>query len=509
MNAALLATESLEKYGDYLAYHFEGRDYYTRGQLHFAAQLARFLHDRGVRPDDPVVLLMPNCPETLAGFHAVWRLGAIITPITPQLGPREIAYVLKHSEAKAVITVPELVDRVKAAWPEAPALKHLLVFGPSDTPGAQNILPEPLQAHGVEKFVPRDKSDVAFLLYTSGTTGNPKGVLLTHGNVIANHRAVASTGRLKERSWTVLTLPLSHSYGVMIMNVCYVSGCSAVVLPKFDPAGILSAVEKFRVTRFAMVPTMLVRLVNFPDVEKFDVSSLEIVHSGAAPLPNEIRVRFEERFRCRVFDNYGQSESSPSLSGYHESERIRPGSVGHALPGITIEIQDPKGQPLPPFEPGEICARGPNIMKGYLKNDEATREALRGGWLHTGDVGYLDNEGYLFITDRMKDIIIKGAENISPREIEEALYEHPAVDEVAVIGVPDSEYGETICAVVSAKANQSLTQDDLTAHLNSRITKFKTPSHYIFREALPKNANGKLDRKMLRAELKQFFAPAG
>lgn len=501
MNAAQLAQESLEKFGDYVAFHYQGRD--TTNVEHWAlsGRLATVLKDRGVGLGTPVLVTMPNCPDVLACFQAVWRLGAVITPITPQWGERELSYVIGHSESPVIITSPELAPKVAAAAKGVPGPRRVFVLGETDAPGAVNILPDVERAGEIRSIADRSTDDLAFLLYTSGTTGRPKGVMLTHGNIISNHKAVAAFGRLEERSSTLLVLPLSHSFGVLMMDLCYIFGASASIHARFDPAEILEAVERYRVTRFSAVPTMLVRLIHFPDREKYDTSGLEIVSSGGAILPNEVRVAFEKLYRCKVLDGYGMSECSPTATSYPAWETIRPGSTGRPVPGVTVSIQDPEGNLLPPGERGEICIKGPNVMKGYLKDEDATRKALRGGWLHSGDIGYMDQDGYVYITDRIKDLIIKGGENISPREIEEALYEHPAVAEATVLGVPDPTYGENIVAVVACKDGRVVAEAELIAHAAHYVTRFKLPARIIFRDVLPKNANGKIDRKSLREEL--------
>ncbi len=333
--------------------------------------------------------------------------------------------------------------------------------------------------------------------------------MLSHKSILVNHRAVASMGRLKERSQTVLMLPLSHSFGVLMMNVCYLTGCTATILPRFDPRQVLETIHTRRVTRFPAVPTMLVHLINFADRGKYDTSCLESVNSGGAILSNEVRVQFERLYNCKVLDGYGLSECSPTASAYFFHETTRPGSIGRPIPGVEITIQDAEARELPTGEAGEICIRGPNVMQGYWKNPEATRETLRGGWLHSGDVGYFDADGYLYLTDRIKDLIIKGGENISPREIEDALYTHPAVAENVVVGVPDPVYGENIVAVVAFKPGQSATEDELRQHAAAQVTKFKLPARWVFADVLPRTPNNKIDRKNLRQELKDLMtAPA-
>ncbi len=503
MNAAQLATESIEKYGEYTAFHFEGRSWSNLEHAAYSGRVAAVLRDAGVVPGDVVLVVMPNCPEVLACFQAAWKLGAVIAPITPQLSENEIAYVLGHSEAKVAIAAPETVARTVAAAGRIANPPRILVIGASPESSAPDISANIAGAAPIATVAERSGDDLAFLLYTSGTTGHPKGVMLTHDNIVTNHRAVASFGRLKERSSTLLVLPMSHSFGVLIMNLCHIFGATASVHRKFEPVEVLEAIERYKVTRFSAVPTMLVRLINCPDRTRFDLSSLEIVNSGASILPNEVRVEFERLYHCKVLDGYGLSECAPTACSYPASETIRPGAVGKPIPGVQVVIQNEAGEILPAGEVGEICIKGPNVMKGYLKDEAATLDALRGGWLHSGDVGYADADGYVYLTDRMKDLIIKGGENISPREIEEALYQHPAVAEAAVVGVPDATYGESIVAAVALKPGGTATEPEMIAHAAKFVTKFKLPSRVIFVESLPKNANGKIDRKVIRADVKK------
>lgn len=500
MNAAELARESIAKYGEYTAFQYEGREWSNIEHAAYSARLAAVLREGGVGPGDRVPVVMPNCPEVLACFQAIWKLGAVIVPTTPQLGPKELGYVLDHADAKCAITTPGLAAKLDEAAGLAPGCEQVLTLGASDVAACTDIAPDVDAASSFDDIVDRADDDLAFLLYTSGTTGHPKGVMLSHRNIVTNHRAVAEFGRLKERSQTILVLPLSHSFGVLMMNLCYIFGCSAAVIPKFDAELIVRAIDRYRVTRFSVVPTMLVHLVNLPNRADYDTSCLEIVNTGGAILPNEVRVQFEKAYDCRVLDGYGLSECAPTATSYPSWEHIRPGSIGKPIPGVSVTIQDPDGNALAAGQSGEICIQGPNVMSGYWKNEEASREALRGGWLHSGDVGHIDEDGYVYLTDRIKDLIIKGGENISPREIEDAFYDHAAVAEICVFSVPDDTYGENIVAAVALNPSASATAEELLAHAAQSITKFKLPCRIEFRDTLPRNPNGKIDRKQLRAE---------
>ncbi len=503
MNVAELARDSINKFGQYDAFQFGDRHWSNIEHDAYASRLATVLRDHGVKVGDRVPVVMSNCPEVLTCFQAIWKIGAVIAPTTPQLGVRELAYVFEHSDAKIVITQPALADKISEAADLAPLCKQVYTIGSCEQEGVTDLAPEIEFADAFPDIVSCQPDDMAFLLYTSGTTGHPKGVMLSHNNIISNHLAVAEFKRLKERSQTILMLPLSHSFGVLMMNLCSIFGAPAAIMSSFDPVEVLRLIQKYKVTRFSMVPTMLVRLCNTPEREEFDTSCLEIVNSGGAILPNEVRVQFEELFDCKVLDGYGLSETAPTATSYPSSERIRPGSIGKPIPGVTVTILDESGAEVPRNTPGEICIDGPNIMTGYWKNPEATKEALRGDVLHSGDIGYMDDDGYLFLTDRMKDLIIKGGENISPREIEDGFYNHPAVEEVTVVGIPDSTYGENIVAVMSLKAGHSPTKAELLEHVAQHITKFKIPKQIQFRDELPRNPNGKIDRKRIRAELSE------
>src|SRR5262245_48419715 len=360
MNAAELARESLEKYGDYPAFWLGDRLWSSREHADYGARLATVLCDAGVQRGDRVPVIMPNCPEVLAAFQAAWKLGAAIVPVTPQWGAKEVGHVLEHSDAKLVVTSPELAGRMIEAQHTAPRCTQVLVLGKTDVPAARDLTADIVAAAPKEGMADCGEEDLAFLLYTSGTTGHPKGVMLSHENIVVNHRTVASMGRLKERSQTVLMLPLSHSFGVLMMNVCYLTGCTATILPKFDAKQVLETIQARRVTRFPAVPTMLVHLINFTERANYDTSTLESVNSGAAILPNEVRMQFEAMYKCKVLDGYGLSECAPTASGYFQQEIVRPGSIGRSLPGVKISIQDTEGRELPTGQAGEICIQGPN-----------------------------------------------------------------------------------------------------------------------------------------------------
>jgi long-chain acyl-CoA synthetase len=499
MNVARLLLDCVARHDEYPAIYYEGEVLTNVEHLRRAERLATALKSFGVQPGDRVLVMMPNSPDVTAAFHAVWRIGAVIVPVQPQLLASEVRYIIASSGAQVILSCPNLVHRLNEATAGLPGVRHILTIGPVDR--AEDIEPRLNAAEPIRTVHECTDDTLALLLYTSGTTGNPKGVMLTHGNLRTNALAVAAWYRPAPLTMTLHVLPLSHSFGMLCMNVEAAHGLKSVILQRFDLAQVFQAIQEFRARRFSAVPTMLIAMCHFPDRAKYDCSSLEHVSSGGSALPEEVRLEFERLFGCPVRSGYGLSEAAPTVSCYEDGEPARPGSSGRPIPGVEVRIVDHDDKSLPTGETGEICCRGPNVMAGYWNDPEATRAVLRDGWLHTGDVGRLDADGYLYITDRLKDIIIKGAENISPRQIEEALHTHPAVAEVAVVGLPDPALGEEVCAVVVLRAGQSATEAELRDHAAKFVNKFRVPAKVAFRSELPKNGVGKVLKRELRREL--------
>jgi len=505
-NLARLELENLDRFGVYPRLHFEGRTYTNLEEFHLAGSLARLLDEQGVAPGHRVLAMMPNSPELTALFPAIWMLGASIIPVIPQWTPAEVAQILVNSEASLLLTVPQLAKGLQQAAAIARIPCPLLTFGDSQLPGVLNIAPLLATLPPIESPANRSPNDLAILLYTSGTTGTPKGVILTHGNFAAALDSAFRQNPELGPGPMLHSLPLTHVYGVLMQNLANGWGISSVLLPRFDPTRVLDAIERHRIQYMPVVPTMLVYLLNHPERRRFDLSSLTRITSGGAALPERLRVDFEQALGCRIQQGYGLSESASVATAYQLEQPYRPGSVGQAAPGVDIRIVDDQDQPLPPRSIGEVCLSGPNISGGYWRDSQASRLALRNGWLHTGDVGFLDEERYLFITDRKKDLIIKGGENVSPREIEEALFLHPAVAEAAVVGLPDVVYGEEICAVVQLKPGANATGDEIRQHVARYVTRFKVPARVVFQAELPKNSNAKILKRALR---EQLIAKAG
>jgi len=501
MNAIQLVTDNLEEFGEYTLLHFEGESF-TNVEINDRAQrMATVLADHGVGAGDHVIVMMPNSPDVGCAFQAIWRLGAVIMPITPMLGPNEVRYLLEDSEAAVAITLPMLAPLLGQASGGIGTFRHLLVIGESDAAEAENIAPLIVAAAPTSEIVDRADDDLAVLLYTSGTTGPSKGVMLTHSNILANARSVKRLNSdVDPQSVGLGVLPLSHSFGILMMNLGLMYGSSSVIMPTFELEKVFQAIERYRVSAVPLVPTMMTYMLNYPDRDAYDTSSLEEVISGGAALPEEVRLEMERVFDCRVKDGFGMSECTTSVCGYHNDDVHRPGSVGKAIPDVELRIVDADDNPLPAGAEGEICIRGPNIMKGYWKKEEETRRALRNGWMHSGDLGRLDDDDYLFITGRIKDLIIKGGENISANELEDVIHKHPGVADVAVVGVPDAKYGEDIWALVVPRHDQTVTEDEIKEHTGHHITKFKIPARVLFRDNLPKTHSGKIRKNELRKE---------
>jgi long-chain acyl-CoA synthetase len=491
MNLAVLGEENVARFGEYVALHFEGRDIMNVEQQRMAARVANALRRLGVGVGDRVVVLLPNCPEVTQAYGGILRLGAVIVPVVFLLSADEVRHILTDSEAKVVITSGELVSKVEG-WPV-----HVVLVGG----GAGGLAWDELLARESDDcpITPREEHDLAVILYTAGTTGRPKGVALSHGNLASNARAAASLYELDRHAWALAVLPLSHSYGLTVMNAGNILGTKAVLLRWFTPDRVLETIERFRVQSMAGVPTMYVYLLNYPEAHRFDTSSMRSWGSGAAPLPLEIVEPFEKKFGGRLMEGYGLTEASPVVSAHRLSGVRKLGSVGQPIPGVQVAILDDADRALRAGDVGEVCVRGPNVMLGYYRLPDETAKTLRNGWLHTGDVGRLDDDGFLYIVERKKDLIIRGGFNIYPREVEEVLYAHPKVAEAAVIGMRDALMGEDVLAFVALKPGATEDADDIVAFCQARLAKFKCPKQVKFVTALPKSPIGKILRKELRA----------
>ena len=501
MNLAELAEKKIREFGEYVTLIFDDREY-TNVQMHERSKkLAGGLKRLGVRPGDRVMVLMPNCPEVLMSYPAIWRIGAVIVPVLFLLEAHAVSHIAGDCEAVAMITSPEFLYKVQDARQSVPSLRHVIIIGSEDDPDAISFDRLVSESKPETSIHPADDDDTAVLLYTSGTTGRPKGVMLSHKNLHANAINGKNTMAEAERGEVSLsTLPLSHSYGLGLLVAGYVSERQgrAVLLRWFDLEEVFRSIEKYRVAGMAGVPTMFLYMLHYPDADKYDTSSVEYWLVGAAPMPQEKLVEFEKKFGGEMYVAYGLTEASPGVAAQRESIPRKPGSVGTAMVGVEVKIFDENDHELPPGTVGEIVARGGNVMKGYYKMPDETEQTLRGDWLHTGDMGYLDEDGHLYIVERKKDLIIRGGFNIYPKDIEEVLYEHPAIAEAAVVGAQDELMGEEVVAFVTLKPNCRTTAEELINHCRSNLAKYKCPRKIEFLDAMPKNPIGKIRKKELR-----------
>jgi long-chain acyl-CoA synthetase len=483
----------------------------------WANQVANALAVSGIGRGDHVALLCPNLPYFPAIYFGILKTGATVVPLNVLLKPREIAYHLRDSDAKAFFCfqgTPELPmgEAARAAVAVVPSCKTLIILPspllPAETDPDTIAFPKFI-AGQPSTFQTFDTAadDTAIILYTSGTTGQPKGAELTHLNMVVNGMVSAElcAGSADEngRHATAVTLPLFHATAQTAQMLAFLHlGGTLVLLPRFEPQALLAAMTAEHVTHWVGVPTMYWTLLKHAKEQNVDVSrvasTLRLAVSGGAPMPVELMAEFERTFGVRIIEGYGLSETAPVASFNHLDRPSKPGTVGQPLFAVEIMVVDDKDEPVDTGQPGEVVIRGHNVMKGYYKRPDATAEALRNGWFHTGDIGILDDEGYLRIVDRKKDMILRGGFNVYPRELEEVMLTHPDVSLVAVVGVPDERLGEEVKAFVVKKPGSGISEDDLREWCKEQFAAYKYPRLIEFRSELPTSATGKILKRELR-----------
>jgi len=477
----------------------DGRRFTYREFLEAVNRAANLLDGLGVRRGDAVSLLLPNGAEYVVAYFACFSLGALAGPVNSLLKPEEMAYVVGNSEAKALLYDTQFAAHAAELRSQVASLGAAVVFD-DEAAATAGLSPRP----GAWAGAALEREDEAIIIYTSGTTGKPKGCLLTHGNLLANARQIVEWLGFTEEDRLLTVMPLFHMNAVTVTTASALyAGGSTVVSPRFSASRFWQIISDYGVTSFGSVATMLsMLLANYPRgvPEGFNTDSLRFAMCGSAPVPAEVMRRFEETFGLLVVEGYGLSESTCRSTFNPPDRRRRPGSCGLAI-GNEMKVVDEDDRDLPDGEAGEIVMRGENVFKGYFRNEEATRRAFRGGWFHTGDVGYRDADGFFYIIDRKSDMIIRGGENIYPREIDELLYRHPAVAEAAVVGVPDELYGEEVAAFVTLKEGREADESALLAYCREHLAEFKCPKRVIFPGALPKGPTG----KVLKRELSRIY----
>ncbi len=451
-----------------------------------SARLASLLRERGIAPGDRVGVMLPNVPDFPVAYYGVLRAGGIVVPMNVLLKRREIAFYLEDSGAKLLLTWHGFAEQARMGTADAGA--ELIEVEPAAFAATLAVLEPTAGLAGTAA------EDIAVLLYTSGTTGKPKGAELTHANLSRNAEISSrTTCEVGEGDVVLGALPLFHSFGQTVaMNASLRVGACLTLVPKFDPADALETIRRDRVTHFYGVPTMFGALLHHPERERYDTSSLRTCITGGASMPVEVLRGFEDAFGAKVMEGYGLSETSPVACSNHPDRERKAGSIGTPIEGVEMLLVDEEDRPVEQGEVGEIVIRGHNVMKGYWQRPEATEEAMRGGWFHSGDMARTDEDGYFYIVDRKKDLIIRGGYNVYPREVEEVLYEHPKIREAAVVGVPHDEWGEEIGAAVVLHEGQEMAPEEVSSYVKERIAAYKYPRAVWFLDELPKGPTGKI-----------------
>ncbi len=527
-----LLDDAAAKHGSRPCTNFLGKVLTYREIARMVDRAATGLQKLGVKKGTKVGLFMPNCPTFIVYYFATLKAGGTVVNYNPLYTLEELTFQVKDSETELMVTLDLklLFDKVEGLM-KAGTLKRAIVASfPALLPGAKSVLfklfkgkelahptKSPVAANVIadaevmknngkyQKQAIDPVNDVAVLQYTGGTTGTPKGAMLTHANVHVNCQQAAAwaPNLVPGQERTLAALPFFHVFAMTaVMNFALAQGAELVIMPRFVLDDAMALITKTKATVMPGVPTMFIAMLNHPKLASFDLSSLKFCLSGGAPLPVEVKERFERLTGCKVVEAYGLSEASPGVTSNPIDGPVKEGSIGQPLPGTIVSLRD-LGDPTKEVvlgEKGEICIKGPQVMKGYWKRPEETANQMVGDYLRTGDVGIMDEDGFIFIVDRIKDLIICSGYNVYPRRIEEAIYEHPAVEEVTVIGIQDEYRGEAPKAFIKLKAGASATADDIKKHLEPKISKIEMPAEIEFRDALPKTMIGKLSKKELKAE---------
>ena len=504
-NLARQAELALDRHGDYNSLFYQGAWHSSASMADRASRLATGLADLGLSPGDRLLVLMANCPEVQITYTAAWRAGAAVTPLIFLVSDDELRNALVDSGAVGLVTTAEFLPKVTAAVAGTPQVRFIVCVDAPDGTDANVHDFADVASAAPGSIVSRSGSDLAALLYTGGTTGRSKGVPLSHAYLNWCGQAVdkeAATSRLTSH---LIPLPLAHAYGLLVLCVSLYREIPGqmYLMRWFDPAGWVALAEEHRIEATALVPSMIAMLLAQP-LESHDLSALTAVASGAAPLPAKVKRQFQSRVpSATIYEGYGCTESATTISA-NPLHRDRPGSVGLPIPGCQVSIQSDSGAMLGPGQDGEICVRSPGVMSGYWNTPDAS-QVLAGGWLHTGDIGHLDEDGYLYVVDRKKALILRGGFNVFPRDIEDVLVSHPAVAQAGVIGRPDDRLGEEIVAFVALTPGSSVTEPDLVAYAKQHLSAAKYPRDVRIVPAVPLTNVGKLDRKKLR----EWLAAAG
>ena len=492
-NLASILTDTAERHGDRTALKLDDTEVSYNALNEGSARFAGLLKSKGFEKGDRVGVMLPNVPYFAIAYYGTLRAGGVVVPMNVLLKGRETAFYLTDPGAKIIVAWHDFLEAAQQGADEAGA--EVIPVKPGEF---EQMLGEAEAAHDVVDVDAEEQT--AVILYTSGTTGKPKGAELTHSNMHQNCTIAADTlGEMSEQDVLLGALPLFHSFGqTCSLNACVYKGGTLSMIPRFDPDKALEIIERDKVTLFQGVPTMFNAMLH--SEKEADVSSLRLCMSGGSAMPEEVMRKFEEKFGAKVLEGYGLSETSPVASFNHPDKPNKPGSIGTPIEGVEMKLIDDEGKEVPEGEIGEIAIRGHNIMKGYYNREDATKESIdEDGWFKSGDMGKKDEDGYFFIVDRKKELIIRGGYNVYPREIEEVLYEHPAIAEAAVIGIPDDNMGEEVGAAIVFKPGEEADVDDIKAFVKDQVANYKYPRQIWVADELPKGPTGKILKREISA----------
>jgi long-chain acyl-CoA synthetase len=508
MNVVYQLSEVVKKYPDRPAYIFMDEET-TYHQLE--AKINKFtdsLLKLGIQKGDHIALILGNTPHFVIGMHSALKLGATVIPVNPLYTSDEIRYILENGDVKAIITLDLFLPQMQQLIQTLPTIQHVILC--ETQPQLSETQHEKMKSftklmmvgENIPYHTELDDEDVAVILYTSGTTGKPKGAMLTHKNIYSNARDVGGYLQYSNEDKVIAALPMFHVFCLTVsLNAPILRGATVIIMPKFSPKEVFRVTNKYKATVFAGVPTMYNFLFQYPEGNAEDLQSLRLCISGGASMPVALLHNFESKFGVVVSEGFGLSEASP-VTCFNPLDRPRkPGSIGKDVLNVTNKIVNELGEEVAVGEVGELIVQGPNVMKGYYKMPEDTKQALRDGWLYTGDLAKQDEDGYFYIVDRKKDMVLVGGYNVYPREVEEVLYNHEDILEAAVIGEPDENYGEIVKCFVVTK-DKSLTEEDVLAYCKQHLAVYKIPSKVEFLDELPKNTTGKILRRALREVVK-------
>ncbi len=491
---ALLADRA-DKLGDKTFLFWEDEEISYAKLYSVARAIASSLCLRGIEKNDKVCVWSYNRPEYAYINFGCAFAGAVLVPINTQFKEKEAEYIIRNSEAKVLVTEPRFMGLVEKIRPYCPGLERVIVFDDS-FPDCERFM----DLYNPEEMVEREieEDDVAGIIYTSGTTGHPKGVVLTHSNYVFNSWELTEAAKMNEDDRFMCILPLFHVNGqVVTLYAPMYAGGSMVLLSRFSPKDFLPKLERYKATAFSGVPTVYAILNNLPDAEDYNLSRLRFCLCGAAPMPVEVFETFERKYHAYILEGYGLSEATcaSSLNPLDGARKI--GSIGLPISGQEMKVVDDEGLEVPTGSIGEIVVKGDNVMREYYRDEAATAETLRDGWLHTGDLARRDKDGYFFIVGRKKEMIIRGGENIYPREIEDVLATHPSVRDVAVVGIPDKIWGEEVAAFVVNSDGSTMKETEVMEYCKDKLANYKCPRMVFFWDSLPKTANGKIRKNLI------------